>query len=751
MGRNMRRVRTFSVLLVWAIAGCDCGEDPAGPCQVDSDCPGENVCVSGDCYDPSVAPDGGTPDAGPRDGGSVIRDGGPRDGGDTTMRDGGDRDGGAMMMRDGGDRDAGNNDRDGDGVPDDEDNCIDVANPNQLDRDLDGMGDACDPPTTTRSGGPNDPNCTYTPPPRMFSPTTEWTWTTNAGSVEPNKDQVMSTPIVVNLTDDNGDNLVNDNDIPDVVFISFDTTGPAGQPLQHQLQAGIVRAVSGANGALLWSADGVARRVAPAGNLAAADLDGDGRVEIVTEAWTGGVIALRSDGTLYWACTTAECRPIQSLWGGVAIADLDGGGPEVLRGGCVLEGTSGAVRFCGTAAQGHGSNGVGGLSIAVDIDGNNTLEVVAGRTAYRANGTIFWDVPSRPDGFTAAIQIDADLRPEFVMVAQGEVFGIDTNGDELWRVPVRGGGAGGPPTVANFDADPEPEIGVAGRTRYTVYDAANGAMVWSNEIQEFSSSRTGSSVFDFDGDGQAEIVYNDENTLFVYSYVGTASAAVVWSTPNPTLTAHEYPVIADVDRDGNAEIIVGANNFGRSVVGNGLRVFGDVQDNWVPTRTIWNQHAYHITNIDLAGTVPYPQLSSWLIYNTYRTNLQGTGGSVALAAPDAAADGPLAIKQCPANNQLGVWVENRGALQLPPLTSVAFYDGAPAPSNPAFAVGSTSVALAPGEGEFVIATWPAPPMSPRDVYILVDDDGSGTNSGDHNECDESSGSNQVILGGMGCP
>ncbi|MEQ8978680.1 MAG: hypothetical protein RL846_12175, partial [Deltaproteobacteria bacterium] len=138
----MRRVRTFSVLLVWALAGCDCGEAPAGPCQVDSDCPGENVCVSGDCYDPSAAPDGGTPDAGTRDGGSVIRDGGPRDGGDTTMRDGGDRDGGAMMMRDGGDRDAGNNDRDGDGVPDDEDNCIDVANPNQLDRDLDGMGDA---------------------------------------------------------------------------------------------------------------------------------------------------------------------------------------------------------------------------------------------------------------------------------------------------------------------------------------------------------------------------------------------------------------------------------------------------------------------------------------------------------------------------------------------------------------------------------------------------------------------------------
>jgi hypothetical protein len=36
-------------------------------------------------------------------------------------------------------------DRDGDGVPDDLDNCPDVANPDQLDTDHDGIGDACDP------------------------------------------------------------------------------------------------------------------------------------------------------------------------------------------------------------------------------------------------------------------------------------------------------------------------------------------------------------------------------------------------------------------------------------------------------------------------------------------------------------------------------------------------------------------------------------------------------------------------------
>jgi hypothetical protein len=36
------------------------------------------------------------------------------------------------------------NDRDVDGVPDERDNCVDVANANQVDRDGDGLGDACD-------------------------------------------------------------------------------------------------------------------------------------------------------------------------------------------------------------------------------------------------------------------------------------------------------------------------------------------------------------------------------------------------------------------------------------------------------------------------------------------------------------------------------------------------------------------------------------------------------------------------------
>lgn len=643
--------------------------------------------------------------------------------------------------------DASTNDTDGDGVIDSEDNCVAVANPGQEDSDLDGLGDACDPPLTFRTGGPSDSTCRYTPPTGVFQPAQEWTWVPGMATPNPEKDQVMSTPAVINLTDDNGDGDIDRDDIPDVVFISFDTTGPANDPLAHTLNSGILRAVSGENGRELWSATGVASRVAPAGNVAAADLDNDGVPEIVTEAWTGGVIAFRADGTIYWQCTTAACRPIQALWGGVAIADLDGGGPEVIRGGCVLEGRTGAIRFCGTS--GHGSNGVGGLAVAADIDGDNVQEVIAGKTAYRANGNIAWDFPMRDDGFVAVAQLDADAAPEFIQVANRNVYRLDSDGSVVWSVPVRGGGFGGPPTIANFDDDPEPEIGIVGRTRYTVLNL-DSTLVWSNTIQEFSSSRTGASVFDFDGDGTAEVVYNDENTLFVFAYVGTSSASVVWSTPNSTLTAHEYPVIADVDNDGNAEIVVGANNFGRNTTTRGLRVFSDVQDNWVSTLPMWNQHSYHITNITVDGRVPYPETASWLGTNTYRTNVQGTANTPALAAPDLVATMPASIKRCTAANLIGVWVENRGALQVPGGVSVAFYDGPPSSANLAFATTLTTTAIFPGEAQFVTVRWANPAASPRTVYVLVDDDGSGTGRGAHNECREDA-MNQTTIANLGCP
>jgi len=65
---------------------------------------------------------------------------------------------------------------------------------------------------------------------------------------------------------------------------------------------------------------------------------------------------------------------------------------------------------------------------------------------------------------------------------------------------------------------------------------------------------------------------------------------IIENTPGTTL---EYLVVVDIDADGHAEILVGSTGSTSS----GLRAFEAANDNWVSTRSIWNQHTYHINNI----------------------------------------------------------------------------------------------------------------------------------------------------------
>jgi hypothetical protein len=73
-----------------------------------------------------------------------------------------------------------------------------------------------------------------------------------------------------------------------------------------------------------------------------------------------------------------------------------------------------------------------------------------------------------------------------------------------------------------------------------------------------------------------------------------------------SLTKSEYPVIADVDADGEAEIIVPGTMFGPYTKDNTtINIFKSHQNKWMPTRHVWNQYAYDALNINSDLTVPY--------------------------------------------------------------------------------------------------------------------------------------------------
>ena len=78
------------------------------------------------------------------------------------------------------------------------------------------------------------------------------------------------------------------------------------------------------------------------------------------------------------------------------------------------------------------------------------------------------------------------------------------------------------------------------------------------DFWESTSGITGTAVFDFDGDGASEVIYRDQVDLYV---VDGESGRVLNSqyanlTKCSSNTAYEYPIIADVDGDGETEIVV---------------------------------------------------------------------------------------------------------------------------------------------------------------------------------------------------
>jgi CARDB len=336
-----------------------------------------------------------------------------------------------------------------------------------------------------------------------------------------------------------------------------------------------------------------------------------------------------------------------------------------------------------------------------------------------------------------------DGNAEAILIADGhiEVFEGAT-GELIFDTYLEGGALGGAPNVDDFDGDGFMEIGSALSDFMTVIDlqepsaacpawpahlprqlgtandnpnlataprmpggactddadCADGAVCnqqmavcvclhngWTRESDDNSSKVTSTSVFDFNGDGASEVLYNDECEFRVYSGM---DGTVLYNEISRSRTAMENPIVADVDNDGNAEVVTVLNteeanrcddDTGAVAGPNGLRIWGDPQDSWVSARRIWNQFAYHVTNITEGGAVPVHEPESWRpyndrLYNTYRSQPRSQG-----AAPDLQVTGVSLSSPDVACGKLGdslditFEITNAGDLRVGPGVQVSFY------------------------------------------------------------------------------
>jgi hypothetical protein len=591
------------------------------------------------------------------------------------------------------------------------------------------------PPSCAAGGIPGETcveACQVKPATIPFEPVKTYEW--GGQTTAPFATDVMMAPIVVQLDDDDCDGKISARDVPEIAFTTMLDGG--------ENTAGTLHVISIVKGAVVekWTAPGVFATK----QLAGGNFDGKPGNEVVACGSDNRVRAYAgTNGKKLWTSETAiRCSQ-------PAIADLDQDGkPEIIVEGGILAGDTGKLIKAFSPP-------IEGTFAVSDLDGDGKLDIVAANLAMHADGTVFADTGIT--GFTSAefnkdyfasgpavADLDKDGKPEVIaplhIGAKVVVWQYDAASPKgakmirtdipLVQCPGKANRAGGPATVGDFDNDGFPDIALAGGLGYQVYNgkkimdaavAVPDTLLWQKTTQDCTSLGTGSSLFDFDGDGRAEVLYSDELKLRIYDGV---TGNTLYEECNTNGTLNEFPVVADVDNNGHADIVVVSNAYRPELTCggerfSGVRVFSDPQNRWVRTRPVWNQHSYHITNVGDDGSIPAIEATNWKDpkLDNFRQNKQP---GQEFAAPDAVVS--LLYPVCGGVYKLTARVTNVGEAPLPAGVDVGFYLGAPGTGS-LLGKGKTTVSLYPAQSEFVTIDLPTPPpgLTTGVFHVRVDD------------------------------
>lgn len=175
------------------------------------------------------------------------------------------------------------------------------------------------------------------------------------------------------------------------------------------------------------------------------------------------------------------------------------------------------------------------------------------------------------------------------------------------------------PLIADVDNDNTLEIVIQCRAlsgnavKCYKFDTLSNSftLMWDIYVDEDSYSNS-MSVFDFNNDGNNDLLISDQTTVRIVNGSGhshltgndTISVYTLTSLSFGECTVMQYPLVADVDADGSAELVV-LGRFGSGHTYQAfLNVFKSTSLPWAPARKVWNQYMYNVTNVNEDLTVP---------------------------------------------------------------------------------------------------------------------------------------------------
>jgi len=356
---------------------------------------------------------------------------------------------------------------------------------------------------------------------------------------------------------------------------------------------------------------------------AIAELDSQPGAEIIHPT-IEGLFVYHSDGSTYWMTDTVHSH---AFFAAAAVGNLDfDAEPEIvvnMNHDLVVFEPDGEIAWLQTFPAALS------MPVLADLNGDGLLDILvheSGTTniyAYEYNfgtPTLLWNQTAASQlhiyGGPAVVDVDGmqpggDALPEVAIASQGwlNVFNGE-DGSLLWALQLDDGRSGGI-SAADLDGDGEIELVTSmefdGGRIYAINP--DQTILWS--VTALDNSPLNTSVMDLNDDGLYEVAWNGAPGGF--TLFNGPDGAVLFNEPHLEIvsqTGSDFPMFADVDQDGYGEVVVASQT--------GVRVFG-FDGVWGPARSTWNQHSYHITNINDDLSVPFSEPDSWSVHNTYRT------------------------------------------------------------------------------------------------------------------------------------
>jgi hypothetical protein len=315
----------------------------------------------------------------------------------------------------------------------------------------------------------------------------------------------------------------------------------------------------------------------------------------------GHLHAYNIDGTSAWGSVAGNYAIRTTVTFG--FADFNHDGYAEIYIGNKIYGDATGVLLCDGGSNNTGYSDIWStntpfVTAVGDVLGNGDLQLVAGNQVYEVtitdrssqagnSMTVVKELPLGAitpfDGTTAIADINLDGRLDVVVrrctFSEGSTMqmyvwtpSLDANGRLLAQKNVPNVVKAGLPLVGDIDGDKYPEIVfISGTSTNDVVDNAAFKYVpgedelakkWGFHHSD-ASGFTGLTLFDFNQDGISGLVYRDIDAMHIIngslkSHI-TGNDTVVYDLSPPIAcqsnTAAKYPVVADIDNDGFAEIV----------------------------------------------------------------------------------------------------------------------------------------------------------------------------------------------------